>query len=337
MNAIPVNPLASAWRARSTMSATGTRTCGRNKYHSAITHHPFGSLEMRRRRRLTCVALVYYFYYVRGLMDVGLNSGQLALRDSVRDVLRTECPPAVARQAMTDPERWRTVWKTVVDLGWTELARARRRQLLRPDGSRRGPGGVRCGAGAGPVTVQRRPGRRSAAYRRPRSCRRSGRYRLRVSWPRWPLHPPGHRLPGVADDAGERAGAGPRGRGARPPPRRADRHAGVVGRRAGRRRGPRRRRRHRARQPSAPIPLNRSPTSTSTPSRSLLPPWTWNRHWRRRCSPRPPTWSVSPPPRWPARSTTRRHGSSSASRSAHSRASSTRWPTTMWRWSAPAV
>jgi alkylation response protein AidB-like acyl-CoA dehydrogenase len=57
-------------------------------------------------------------------MDVGLNSGQLALRDSVRDVLRTECPPAIARQAMTDPERWRTVWKTVVDLGWTELAGA---------------------------------------------------------------------------------------------------------------------------------------------------------------------------------------------------------------------
>ena len=74
-------------------------------------------------QRLTFVALVYYFYYVRGLMDVGLNSGQLALRDSVRDVLRTECPPAIARQAMTDPERWRTVWKTVVDLGWTELAR----------------------------------------------------------------------------------------------------------------------------------------------------------------------------------------------------------------------
>ena len=44
--------------------------------------------------RLTFVALVYYFYYVRGLMEVGLNSGQLALRDSVRDVLRTECPPA---------------------------------------------------------------------------------------------------------------------------------------------------------------------------------------------------------------------------------------------------
>ncbi|BBX45587.1 hypothetical protein GCM10009641_52150 [Mycobacterium cookii] len=55
-------------------------------------------------------------------MDVGLNSGQLALRDSVRDVLRTECPPAIARQAITDPQRWRTVWKTVVNLGWTELA-----------------------------------------------------------------------------------------------------------------------------------------------------------------------------------------------------------------------
>ncbi|MGH3632749.1 MAG: acyl-CoA dehydrogenase family protein, partial [Mycobacterium sp.] len=55
-------------------------------------------------------------------MDAGLNSGQLTLRDNVRDVLRTECPPGIARQAMTDPERWRTVWKTVVDLGWAELA-----------------------------------------------------------------------------------------------------------------------------------------------------------------------------------------------------------------------
>lgn len=54
-------------------------------------------------------------------MDVGLNSGQLALRDSVRGVLRAECPPGIARLAVTDPERWRTVWKTIVDLGWTEL------------------------------------------------------------------------------------------------------------------------------------------------------------------------------------------------------------------------
>ena len=55
-------------------------------------------------------------------MDVGLTSEQLALRDTVRDILRTECPPSVARQAITDPEHWRALWKTVVDLGWTELA-----------------------------------------------------------------------------------------------------------------------------------------------------------------------------------------------------------------------
>lgn len=55
-------------------------------------------------------------------MDVGLNSEQLSLRDAVRDILRTECPADAARQAIADPERWRTLWKTVVDLGWTELA-----------------------------------------------------------------------------------------------------------------------------------------------------------------------------------------------------------------------
>lgn len=55
-------------------------------------------------------------------MDVGLTSEQLALRDTVRDILRAECPPDIARQASADPERWRALWKTVVDLGWTELA-----------------------------------------------------------------------------------------------------------------------------------------------------------------------------------------------------------------------
>jgi alkylation response protein AidB-like acyl-CoA dehydrogenase len=55
-------------------------------------------------------------------MHVALNAEQLSLRDTVRDILRTECPPNAARQAMTDPERWRSLWKTVVDLGWTELA-----------------------------------------------------------------------------------------------------------------------------------------------------------------------------------------------------------------------
>lgn len=59
-------------------------------------------------------------------MDVGLNSEQLALRDTVRAILRTECPPEAARQACEgqkdDPDCWRTLWKTFVDLGWTELA-----------------------------------------------------------------------------------------------------------------------------------------------------------------------------------------------------------------------
>jgi alkylation response protein AidB-like acyl-CoA dehydrogenase len=55
-------------------------------------------------------------------MDVGLNSGQLSLRDTVRDILRIECPADAARHALTDPECWRSLWKTVVDLGWTELA-----------------------------------------------------------------------------------------------------------------------------------------------------------------------------------------------------------------------
>src|ERR1700722_4923391 len=115
MKAIPSKPEASAARARSAMSATDNRTCGRNRTHSTM-RPPMCS------RAIATGALVYYFNYVRGLMDVGLNSEQLSLRATVRDVLRTECPPDAARQALTDPERWRPLWKTVVDLGWTELA-----------------------------------------------------------------------------------------------------------------------------------------------------------------------------------------------------------------------
>ncbi|QLL05986.1 acyl-CoA dehydrogenase family protein [Mycobacterium vicinigordonae] len=59
-------------------------------------------------------------------MNVGLTSEQLALRDTVRGILRTECPPDVPRIALddleSDPRRWHPLWKTVVDLGWTELA-----------------------------------------------------------------------------------------------------------------------------------------------------------------------------------------------------------------------
>ncbi|BBY38335.1 hypothetical protein MMAN_24690 [Mycobacterium mantenii] len=83
-------------------------------------------------------------------MDVGLNSEQLSLRDTVRGILRTECPTDAARQAMTDPERWRTLWKTVVDLGWTELAA--------PDAPDYGPVELvvvleECGAALAPIPL----------------------------------------------------------------------------------------------------------------------------------------------------------------------------------------
>jgi alkylation response protein AidB-like acyl-CoA dehydrogenase len=131
-------------------------------------------------------------------MDVGLNSGQLALRDSVRDVLRTECPTAIVRQAMTDPERWRTLWKTVVELGWTELAVT----AADSDGSF---GRValavvleECGAAIAPIPLLSSVGLAAGV--------------LRLAGPAvddvlddigggavaaLAVHPPGHRLPGV--------------------------------------------------------------------------------------------------------------------------------------------
>lgn len=55
-------------------------------------------------------------------MDIGLHSDQLGLRDNVRDVLAAECSPDFVRQAMADPHRWQSLWKTVVDLGWTAVS-----------------------------------------------------------------------------------------------------------------------------------------------------------------------------------------------------------------------
>ncbi len=55
-------------------------------------------------------------------MDVGFSQSQLALRDAVREVLAVECPPSVVREAVDDPDRWRSLWKTATDLGWTSLA-----------------------------------------------------------------------------------------------------------------------------------------------------------------------------------------------------------------------
>ncbi|MFZ1175608.1 MAG: acyl-CoA dehydrogenase family protein [Mycobacterium sp.] len=99
-------------------------------------------------------------------MDVGLNSEQLSLRDTVRDILRTECPPDAARQALndsgTDPERWRALWKTVVDLGWTELAT--------PDAGDYGPVELavvleECGAAIAPIPLLSSVGLAAGALR----------------------------------------------------------------------------------------------------------------------------------------------------------------------------
>jgi alkylation response protein AidB-like acyl-CoA dehydrogenase len=131
-------------------------------------------------------------------MDVGLNSGQLALRDSVRDVLRAECPPAIARQAITDPQRWRTVWKTVVELGWTELAV--------PAGDGDGSFGrvdltvvlEECGAAIAPIPLLSSVGLAAGVLRLAGSAVDdvladigSGVVAALA------VHPPGHRLPGV--------------------------------------------------------------------------------------------------------------------------------------------
>jgi alkylation response protein AidB-like acyl-CoA dehydrogenase len=99
-------------------------------------------------------------------MDIGLSSEQLSLRDTVRDVLRTECPPDAARQAFedsgTEPERWRALWKTVVDLGWTELAA--------PDAGDYGPVELavvleECGAALAPIPLLSSVGLAAGALR----------------------------------------------------------------------------------------------------------------------------------------------------------------------------
>jgi alkylation response protein AidB-like acyl-CoA dehydrogenase len=132
-------------------------------------------------------------------MDVGLNSGQLALRDSVREVLRTECPPGVARQAMTDPARWRAVWKTVVALGWTELAMA-------SNGEDAAFGRVdlavvleECGAAIAPIPLLCSVGLAAGVLRVAGPAAEevladiSGGVVAALA-----VHPPGYRLPGVA-------------------------------------------------------------------------------------------------------------------------------------------
>ena len=220
MNAMPSKPLASAWRARSAMSAADNRTCGRNRYHSTM-HPPM--------RMFPCDcepgALVYYFYYVRGLMDVGLNSEQLSLRDTVRDILRTECPPDAARQAMTDPERWRAA---VEDGRRSRLDRTRRPRgrRLRTRRAGRGSRGMRRRPRADPAAEQRRSGRgRRCGARASTRCSTdiAGGVVATLA-----VHAKGSRLPGAPMTLRGRAPARAGGRGPQPVPRRAARHAGAI-------------------------------------------------------------------------------------------------------------
>ena len=55
-------------------------------------------------------------------MRVTLDDGALELAASVRHVLSTQCPSALVRAAMDDPQAWRPLWKTVTELGWLGLA-----------------------------------------------------------------------------------------------------------------------------------------------------------------------------------------------------------------------
>jgi alkylation response protein AidB-like acyl-CoA dehydrogenase len=54
-------------------------------------------------------------------MGIGPGAESLGLRANAREVLAAECPPDLARQAMSDPQCWHGLWKSVVDLGWPAL------------------------------------------------------------------------------------------------------------------------------------------------------------------------------------------------------------------------
>jgi alkylation response protein AidB-like acyl-CoA dehydrogenase len=51
----------------------------------------------------------------------GLSEDQRALRDSARSMLDAQSPLSLTRAAYDDPDAWRPLWKTVVDLGWTAV------------------------------------------------------------------------------------------------------------------------------------------------------------------------------------------------------------------------
>jgi len=51
----------------------------------------------------------------------GLSDDQRALRDSARSMLDAQSPLSLTRAAYDDPDAWRPLWKSIVDLGWTAV------------------------------------------------------------------------------------------------------------------------------------------------------------------------------------------------------------------------
>ena len=56
-------------------------------------------------------------------MQIGPSADQLSLRDGVREVLAADCPLSLDRQVYDDQLAWQPLWRNVVELGWTWLAR----------------------------------------------------------------------------------------------------------------------------------------------------------------------------------------------------------------------
>lgn len=56
-------------------------------------------------------------------MQIGPSADQLSLRDGVREVLAADCPLTLDRRVYDDRLAWQPLWRNVVDLGWTWLAR----------------------------------------------------------------------------------------------------------------------------------------------------------------------------------------------------------------------
>jgi alkylation response protein AidB-like acyl-CoA dehydrogenase len=55
-------------------------------------------------------------------VNFGFDDDQQSLREAAAAVLAVEAPPALVRAGIDDPQAWRPLWKTIVELGWTGLA-----------------------------------------------------------------------------------------------------------------------------------------------------------------------------------------------------------------------